>query len=57
VKHVIGFAVHDVSRECGDFILHIGESKNKASGAKNPARHLKMAFFLGCLTAEEQSTI
>jgi len=57
VKHVTGFAVHDISRECGAIILHTRESKNKASGAKNPARHLKMAFFLGCLTAEEQGTM
>jgi hypothetical protein len=57
MKHVIGFAVHDVSRECGVFILHTTESKNKASGAMNPARHLKMAFFLGCLTGEEQGTM
>jgi hypothetical protein len=56
VKHVIEFAVH-VSRECGTFILHIRESKNKASGAKKPAQHLKRALFLGCLTAEEQGTM
>jgi len=56
VKHVIGFAVYNVSRECGAIILHTRESKNKASGTKNPARHLKMAFFLGCLPAEEQGT-
>jgi len=56
-SHVIGFAVHDISREFGAFIFHIRESKNKASGAKNPARHMKMAFFLGCLTAEEQGNM